>query len=459
LKPAPLLCHNHAIPKPGTEAAMALPFLLKKLLVRTGVARFLPAAKRMSRGCGDSLHYYGDRVLGAPLDELCDPAAFPEALAADVLNLNQPAPQFESPVTGVRVVADRLGNPPAEGLLSLRQAIADEAKARGRLFDPRTEVVVTHGASAAYAAALDAFANTGTRVVLFDPCSPLFAIGAKSRRAAIRWVPTTTEAGRFRFDPDALYKAFRGASLFVLSEPNNPTGATLGDEELEQIAWAANRSDVLIYLDESFARFRYDESACRLPSLPGMARRTLIAGSLTQGYSLGSVRVGWLTGPRQLVGACTLTASLAAPFVPTVCQQIALRAVQADEDLFGPVLEEFRDRRRYASDKLKAMGLAPSVPAGGYFFWVPVARTGLTGRAFAERLVKEHRVVVGPGDVFGPGGTDFVRISFAAEDGRLREGLSRLAQFVGGLSGKTPMPVPDEAPPVVEDRPPSFTRV
>ena len=435
---------------------MTLPFFLTKLLVRTGLARYLPLAKRLSDGGTDFLHYYGDRVLGAPLEALRDPYAFPDVLAADVLNLNQPAPQFESPVTGVRVVADRLGNPPATGLLSLRQALADDAKRRGRTHDPRTEVLVTHGATAAYTAALDAFVNPGTRVVMFDPCSPLFAVGAKSRRASIRTVPATNEDGRLRFDADTLFKAFRGASLFVLSEPNNPTGATLGDEELEQIAWAANRSDVLIYLDESFARFRYDESACRLPSLPGMAKRTLIAGSLTQGYSLGSVRVGWLTGPRHLVGACALTASLAAPFVPTVCQQIALRAVQADEELFGPILEEFRDRRRYASDKLKAMGLVPSMPAGGYFVWVPVP---WSGRAFAEQLLKDHRVVVGPGDVFGPSGTSFVRISFAAEDGRLREGLSRLAMFMAGLSGKPEAPVAEEAPQPTEERPPSFTRV
>lgn len=438
---------------------MPVPFILKKLLVRTGLARFLPVAKRMSRGGTDFLHYYSDRVLGAPLDELLDPSAFPEALAADVVNLNQAAPQFESPVTGVRVVADRLGNPPAEGLLSLRQALAEDAQRRGRAIDPRTEVLVTHGASAAYAAALDAFVNPGTRVVLFDPCSPLFAIGAKSRRATIRSVPATSEAGRLRFDPDVLFKAFRGASLFVLAEPNNPTGATLGDEELEQIAWAANRSDVLIYLDESFARFRYDESACRLPTMPGMAQRTVIAGSLTQGYSLGSVRVGWLSGPRHLVGACALTASLAAPFVPTVCQQIALRAVQADEDLFGPVLEEFRDRRRYASDKLRAMGLTPSEPAGGYFFWVPVAQTGMTGRSFAEQLLKEHRVVVGAGDVFGPNGAEYVRISFAAEDGRLREGLSRLATFMAGLTGKPTAAVVEYPSQPIEERPPSFTRV
>src|SRR5262245_10493570 len=104
---------------------MAFPFFVKKLLVRTGIARVLPIAKRLSHGGTEYLHYFGDRVLAAPLEELRDPAAFPDSLAPDVLNLNQPAPQFESPVTGVRVVADRLGNPPAEGLLSLRQALAD----------------------------------------------------------------------------------------------------------------------------------------------------------------------------------------------------------------------------------------------------------------------------------------------------------------------------------------------
>jgi aspartate/methionine/tyrosine aminotransferase len=447
--------------------AVPLPFLLTKFLARTGLARFLPVADRLTDGGAGFVKYYSDRVLAAPVEELCDPATFPKAPGPEVMDLNLAAPQFDSPVTAGRVSADRTGGPPAWGLSALREAIADTYRRRdGRAVDPGEEVFVAHGATGAFAAVLDAFVNPGNRVVLFDPAPPVFALGAKSRRARVRWVPTTNDGGRLRFDADQLSRAMRGATLLALCEPGNPTGAVIDDEDLERIAWASNRSDVLIYLDESFGRFRYDHRPCPLATMPGADGRTLSAGSLTAGYGLGSLRVGWLTGPRHLVRACALTGSLAAPYVPTLCQQVAVRAVRSDDELFGPVLEEFRARRRYASERLTAMGLSPSWPAGGFFFWVPVAALGLDGRAFAERLLREQRVLVGPGCVFGPGAAGFVRVSFAAEDGRLREGLKRLAAFVAGLKGQ-PV-VQAERVPVqegekkeaakVDERPPSFSR-
>jgi aspartate/methionine/tyrosine aminotransferase len=111
------------------------------------------------------------------------------------------------------------------------------------------------------------------------------------------------------------------------------------------------------------------------------------------------------------------------------------------------------------------MGLEPSHPAGGFFFWVPVGPLGFDGRAFAERLLREQRVLVGPGCAFGPGGAGFVRVSFAAEDGRLREGLKRLAAFVAGLKGqpvvqaeRVPMPDGEMKEALADERPPSFSR-
>jgi aspartate/methionine/tyrosine aminotransferase len=438
------------------------------LLARTGIARHLPVADRLTDGGAGFVKYYSDRVLAAPVEELCDPAMFPRSQGPEVMDLNLAAPQFDSPVTAGRVSADRTGYPPAWGLPALREAVADTYRRRdGRSVDASEEVLITHGATGAFAAVLDAFVNPGNKVVLFDPAPQVFALGVKSRRARVRWVPSTNDGGRLRFDPDTFSRAMRGATLVALCEPGNPTGAVIDDEDLERIAWAANRSDVLIYLDESFARFRYDHRPCVLATMPGADLRTLSAATLTAGYGLGSLRVGWLTGPRHLVRACALTASLAAPYVPTLCQQVALRAVQSDDELFGPVLEEFRDRRRYTSERLAAMGLEPSYPAGGFFFWVPVSKLGLNGRAFAERLLREHRVLVGPGCVFGPGGTGFVRVSFAAEHGRLREGLKRLAEFVAVLKGlpvvqSAQVQVPEDDVKKdkvkVDDRPPSFSR-
>jgi len=414
-----------------------LSFALRKWLVRSGLARFTSLARRLTGGYPDVLHYYSERTLAAPVERLTDPATFPIVDGPDVMNLNLPAPRFDSPLSGGRLLADRSGTPPAWGLPALRETIAERClQQHGRTIDARTDVFITHGATAAYATALDAFINPGDRIVLFDPCSPMFALGAESRRARIRWVPTWNEDGRARFLEEGLGRAMRGAKMLVLADPANPTGGVLAETDWERIAWLANRHDLLVYLDESFGRYRLDMQAVPLASMTAMKNRLLVAGSVSQGYGLASLRVGWLTGPLPLLQACALQACLSAPYVPTACQDVALRALSTDEALFGPVREQFRERRRYTIDRLRSMGLEPSWPGGGYTTWVPVSPLGMTGRAFAEQLLRECDVLVGPGCAYGPSGTDHIRISFAAEDGRLREGLTRLAKFIAQRTGK-----------------------
>ncbi len=187
------------------------------------------------------------------------------------------------------------------------------------------------------------------------------------------------------------------------------------------------------------------------------------------GLSGSLATVGWLAGPRHLIRACGLMANLNAPFVPAVCQQAAARALAEPDNAFTAMLDCLRGKRDYAIDRLRGMGLEPDRPRGGVFVWVSVAGLGLDGRTFAARLFREQQVQVGPGCAFGPGGEGHIRISFAADDGRLREGLVRMATFIEKLKNPTPVvqvekeAVAEEmAEPNVENanRPkPSFSRV
>jgi aspartate/methionine/tyrosine aminotransferase len=445
---------------------VAIPFWVTKLLVRTRLAGFTPRARRLTDGGTAYLKYYSDRVLGAPVDDLLDPALVPHPPGTDVIDLNQPVP--DAPPARGAVSVGRTDGHSAPGrvpitLPELSRAIADRAGQVGRSLNPDTDVIATHGATAAYAAALDAFINPGDRVVLFDPCSPLFALGARSRHANVRWVATGTEDGRCRYAAAEFERAMRGAKMLVLSDPGNPTGACLANEDLEHIARIADRYDVLVYLDESFAALRYGDRPQCLAAMPGAERLTVTAGSVSQEFGQPGIRVGWLAGPRHLVRACQLTANLSAPYVPPVCQQAAARLLS--EPASPDTLARFRAKRQYTLDRLRAMGLAPEAPGGGYFVRVSVTKLGTDGRAFAERLFKEARVLVGPGVAFGPGGAGHIRISFAAEDGRLREGLSRLAALVEGITapavpptGEDPVEEIAEVPKDVDERKPAFSR-
>jgi aspartate/methionine/tyrosine aminotransferase len=422
---------------------VAYPFFLTKLLVRSGLARFLPAARRATDGGAAFLGYYSDRVLAAPYEEVAAAAALLERHAPDAIDLALGAPRFDLVPSGsTKLPAERRGWPPPGGLADLRAAVAEHLRTeQGLTVSPQDEVLITHGAAGAFNAVAEAFVNPGDPVVLFDPTTPLHILGLRHRRARLRWVPTWLEDGRTRFHLEDLARALHRARLLVLTSPANPTGGVLAPEDLEQIAWWAAKRDVLVCSDQVFGRYVYEGRNVEIGSLAGARGRTLTLGSLSKGHALAAVRVGWLAGHRHLIRPCALVAGLHAPFVPTVCQQIALTALRQGADAFGPMRTEFAARRRYAFERLQSVGLKPAWPAGAFFFWMPVHVFGLSGREFADRLLRAKRVHVTPGDFFGPSGASHIRISYAIEDGRLREGLSRLAEFVRELRG---VAVPDE---------------
>jgi aspartate/methionine/tyrosine aminotransferase len=419
---------------------VAVPLFLVKLLIRAGVARHLPAARRLTDGGGDFLHYYSDRVLAAPHAGLREAAALLEPHGPDVIDLSLGAPRFDLVPSGsTKLPADRRGWPPPGGLPELRAAVAERLLAEQALaVRPADEVHITPGAAGAFAAVLDAFVNPGDAVVLFDPTSPLYELALRPRRARVRWLPARTEDGRLRFGLDRLDRALRGARLLVVADPCNPTGGVLAPEDLEQIAWWADRRDVLLFHDAAFARYRYDGTGPSLGTLPRARRRTLTAGSLSKGHGLAAARVGWLAGHRHLLRPCALAMALHTPFVATLAQQVAVAALRQGGEAFGPVRDEFASRRQYGFERLQALGLAPAWPGGGFFFWVPVWPLGLTGRAFAEQLLRAKKVAVTPGEPFGPSGAAYVRLSYAEEGGRLREGLTRLGEFLRELHPALP---------------------
>lgn len=411
---------------------MVYPVFLSKLLIQSGVARWLPGVRRLADGAGPFLHYYSDRVLAAPLDALREAACLLNAAGADGIDLSLGTPVFDLVPSGsTKLPVDRRSWPPVWGVPALREAVAVQLKRMHDLtVQPSDEVLITQGVSGAFGVALDSLINPGSRVALFDPTSPLYPLALRQRRARIRWIPSWMEGGRTRFHMDHLLKALRWARMIVLTSPANPTGGYLAPEDLEQIAWWADRHDVLIFEDRAFDRYQYEGPTASIATLPRARARTLVAGSVSKGYGLASTRVGWLSGHRHLLRPCALTSLLQMPFVPTIAQHIALTALAQGDEPFRPILAEFESRRRYAFERLQAIGLTPAWPAGAFFLWVNVKHLAMSGQAFRERLFQACKVLVTPGSLFGPSGGDHVRISYATDDGRFREGLTRLAEFV-----------------------------
>jgi aspartate/methionine/tyrosine aminotransferase len=381
---------------------------------------------------GMPLHQLSDRVLALAHEDLAQAAEFLDAGSPDMIDLSSGSPRFDIiPSGSTKLPAERRGWPPVAGIWELRILLAETLSTRiARLLNPADEVLVTAGAAGAFSIVLDTFVNPGDGVVLFDPSSPLYSFMAKQRRARIRWVPTEMENGQTRLLWHQLARALRGARLLVVNSPINPTGGIFQTEDMEQIAWWAARRDVLIVNDQTFESYEYDSKTVDIATFPPGRLRTLAIGSVSKSHALASVRVGWLAGSSRLLRPCTVTAALQTPFVSTLCQQIALAALRQDSSLLESIRADFDSRRRYTFERLKAMGLDPAWPAGGFFFWAPVHTREIDGRTFSRSLADAKRVRVTPGHLFGPSGHRHVRVSYALDSGRLREGLNRMADFI-----------------------------
>src|SRR5262249_16468185 len=265
-----------------------------------------------------------DRLLSAPHQAIRDAAVLLETPGPDTIDLSQGAPRFDlTPSTTTKLPADRRGWPPLAGLPELRAAVAEKLLADHQLAaDPAHEILITLGAAGAFSLVVDTLLNSGDRVVLFDPCSPLYTLMFRHRHARVRWATRWVEEGRLRFRPEDLKTALCGARLIVLNSPHNPTGGVLAPEDLERIAKWAERRDCPIFSDEAFERFQYEATALSIGTLDRARRRTLTAGSVSKGYALAAARVGWLAGHRHLVRPCLLTGALQASVPPALCQLV-----------------------------------------------------------------------------------------------------------------------------------------
>ncbi len=430
---------------------MAQPYFVQRSLRTLGLSSWIRADEALTGGSPDYARYASAMLLRGGSNDT------PLVSSPAVMNLNLGAPQWESPIGGWRFSADRQGMAHQQGLPELREYVTQQTC-------NTNQVLIQAGASRALSAALRSFVNAGESVVLFDPSSPLFRRSCASVGAKVRWVPTWNETGHTRFLFDSLARAMNGARMIVLAEPNNPTGGTFLKEDLEHLAWLAKRHDVLVVCDQSFGRFRYDLGSDPLDRVNEFNRRWILLGGVTASLGLGSLRVGWASAPAALIHMMTKCAQLTGSAVPTPCQQAALRALQAEHEQTLPLQEKFRSKRRYTLDRLEGMGLTSSEPNGGFTCWVSVAELCETSRQFASELLADEQVLVGCGEDFSPSGQSLIRVSFAVEDGRLREGLTRLAKFVRRKRGEPTVidtTVQIDKPAVVEesDTTPAFSRV
>ena len=324
---------------------------------------------------------------------------------------------------------------PGPGVPDLRRAVArHQQRHYGLALDPDRQVVVTTGCTEAIAAALLGLVDPGDEVIVLEPYYDSYVAMIQMAGGVRR--PVTLRAPDFRLDVAALRAAVTPATRFVLlNSPHNPTGTVLTRDELQAVADLAIEHDLVVITDEVYEHLTFDGAEhVPLATLPGMFERTLTLSSAGKSYSFTGWKVGWATGPAELVGAVLaakqwLTFTSGSPLQPAV-------AVALDEEPDFPrtLARDLQERRDLLLAGLDAAGIRAFVPQGTYFATASVRELGWPdGMAFCLALPERAGVVAIPTQVFydDPGdpaaGRDLVRFAFCKSRQVIEDGVTRLA--------------------------------
>jgi aminotransferase len=320
------------------------------------------------------------------------------------------------------------------GIKPLRVAISEHtATLRGICYDPDHEILVTVGVSEAVDLALRATLNDGDEVIVADPSYVAYVPGIVLAGGVPVAVPTD-ESSDFRLTPEAVARAITPRTRgILLGFPNNPTGAVLTSADVVGIARLAVEHDLLVYADEIYDRLVYGTQHHSIASIPEMKERTVYLAGFSKSYAMTGWRVGYACAPAEIVEQMMKIHQYTVMCVPTSAQYAALEALRSGEPEVNRMVAAYDERRRLMWKRFNAIGLHCFEPRGAFYCFPNITSTGLSDDEFCERLLKEEKVVVVPGNAFGEGGRGHVRACYAASIEDIGEACDRIARFVARL--------------------------
>ncbi|MEV7572998.1 aminotransferase class I/II-fold pyridoxal phosphate-dependent enzyme [Pseudarthrobacter sp. NPDC089323] len=360
------------------------------------------------------------------------------AVRTGAINLGQGFPDEDGPLEireAARAAISSGANQyaPGNGIPLLREAVAaHQERFYGLAPDPETEVVITTGATEGIAASLLAFARPGDEVLTFEPFYDSY--GAVIGLAGATHVTAPLVAPDFLPDMAALEAAFsQRTRVVLLNNPHNPTGAVFPRSVLQRIVELARKYDSIIITDEVYEHLTFGVSHIPMAGLPGAAERTITISSAGKTFSLTGWKVGWLSGPAELVAAARtvkqfLTYSSGTPFQAAIAAGLAL-----PDDFFKGIAADLERKRDILSAGLRAAGFDVFSPQGTYFVNVDTAPLGITDSVdLARRLPALVGVAAIPVPVFcHPEGAErtrsLLRFAFCKKAAVLEEAAGRLA--------------------------------
>jgi aminotransferase len=351
----------------------------------------------------------------------------------DVIPLGRGDPDFPTPPHIVEAAKKALDagathyTHPA-GDLALRTAIARDIETRsGVTYDPEIEILVTLGAQEAVYLIFLSLLEPGDEVLL--PSHRFTSYDAGTELSGGRVLAYQTVFGNdYQIDPEEIERCLSPASkVLSIVSPDNPTGGVATPDAIAAVAALAQRRDLLVISDEIYDRLVYDDARHQsIAALPGMRERTVVVNGFSKCYAMTGWRVGYLAGPADFVRSIVEVKHTLTICTPAVSQAAALAALTGPQECIAEMRAVYAERRAFLMRALDEMDLPYVRPDGAFYVYVDIAATGLRSPDFCLRLLKDARVMMFPGTMFGHDGERHVRMSLLAPLDQIGEAVARM---------------------------------
>lgn len=365
----------------------------------------------------------------SPIRNLTPLANKAKANGIDVIHLNIGQPDIETPREFLDAIIDAAKETKvvsyldSAGYRPLREAMSGYFKSLGFPYDA-DDILVTHGGSEALLFIFMTCLNPGEEVLVPEPLYANYISFTMPNGVKIAPIPTTKE-NNFALPP---YEELVGlvndkTKAILVSNPGNPTGAVMTQDELDRLATLAMDNDLYIIADELYRELTYDgKTPTSFAAMPEIEDRVVFVDSVSKRYSNCGARIGCVATKNSEVRAGVLKfcqGRLAATSLEMMAS-VALYNMRSDH--FDKVRETYQERRDIFIDRLNQIEGVSCYRPGGAFYTIcklPVK----DAEAFAAWLLSEFSIdgrtlMVAPAPAFymTPGvGKDEVRVAYVRD--------------------------------------------
>ena len=330
--------------------------------------------------------------------------------------------------------AGHTGYAPIMGEPALRDAVAQRISDRTGVPTTRDHVMIQPGGQAGLYATHHAALDAGDTALFIDPYYATYPGTIRGVGGVPRPVRVRPEDG-FLPQVHDLEAAANEAKSLLINSPNNPTGVVYDRDTLEGIAGVCADHDLWLISDEVYDTQLWGGTHISPRTLPGMAGRTMVIGSMSKSHAMTGSRCGWVCAEPEMITHLSDLATNTTYGVPGYIQHAALFGLNQGAALEEKVAAPFRRRREITLRILEGQNAIRFVrPEGAMYVMLDIRATGLSGEAFGNQLLDAEHIAVMPGESFGAAAAGHIRIAMTTADEAYADALQRILRFAGDLT-------------------------